>query len=113
MPNFSKTEIVPVHYPFSDLTSSKVRPAVIVSAPHSSQDLFVVADQQNKQFICGRIYPNRLEEIRLERRNGGKTRNFHDKRNARQKARRKIRGHGRRTTRKLIADLVGFTIKRL
>jgi mRNA interferase MazF len=43
MPNFSKTEIVLVRYPFSDLTSSKVRPAVIVSAPHNSQDLFVVA----------------------------------------------------------------------
>ena len=43
MTNFSKTEIVLVHYTFSDLTSSKVRPAVIVSMPHSSQDLFVVA----------------------------------------------------------------------
>ena len=43
MPNFSKPEIVLVRYPFSDLTSSKVRPAVIVNAPHTSQDLFVVA----------------------------------------------------------------------
>ena len=43
MPNFSKTEVVLVRYPFSDLTSSKVRPAVVVSAPHASQDLFVVA----------------------------------------------------------------------
>lgn len=43
MPNFSKPEIVLVRYPFSDLTSSKVRPAVVVNAAHSSQDLFVVA----------------------------------------------------------------------
>lgn len=43
MPNFSKPEIVLVRYPFSDLTSSKVRPAVVINAPHSSQDLFVVA----------------------------------------------------------------------
>lgn len=43
MPNFSKNEVVLVRYPFSDLTSSKVRPAVIVNAPHTSQDLFVVA----------------------------------------------------------------------
>ncbi len=43
MPNFSKTEIVLVRYPFSDLTSSKVRPAVVVNASHTSQDLFVVA----------------------------------------------------------------------
>jgi mRNA interferase MazF len=43
MPNFSKTEVVLVRYPFSDLTSSKVRPAVVVNAAHTSQDLFVVA----------------------------------------------------------------------
>ena len=43
MPNFSKNEVVLVRYPFSDLTSSKVRPAVVVNATHSSQDLFVVA----------------------------------------------------------------------
>src|SRR5687767_9429306 len=43
MPNFSKNEVVLVRYPFSDLTSSKVRPAVVVNAPHISQDLFVVA----------------------------------------------------------------------
>lgn len=43
MPNYSKPEIVLVRYPFSDLTSSKVRPAVVVNAPHTSQDLFVVA----------------------------------------------------------------------
>ena len=43
MPNFSKPEIVLVSYQFSDLTSSKVCPAVVVNAAHSSQDLFVVA----------------------------------------------------------------------
>ena len=43
MPNFSKPEVVLVRYPFSDLTSAKVRPAVVVNAAHASQDLFVVA----------------------------------------------------------------------
>ena len=43
MPSYSKPEVVLVRYPFSDLTSSKVRPAVIVNAAHTSQDLFVVA----------------------------------------------------------------------
>lgn len=43
MPSFSKPEVVLVRYPFSDLSSSKVRPAVVVNAPHASQDLFVVA----------------------------------------------------------------------
>ena len=43
MPSFSKLEVVLVRYPFSDLTSSKVRPAIVVNAAHASQDLFVVA----------------------------------------------------------------------
>ena len=43
MPNSSKPEVVLVRYPFSDLTSSKVRPAIVVNAAHVSQDLFVVA----------------------------------------------------------------------
>ena len=43
MPSYSKPEIVLVRYPFSDLTSSKVRPAVVVNAAHVSQDLFIVA----------------------------------------------------------------------
>ncbi len=43
MPNYLKTEVVLVRYPFSDLSSSKVRPAVVVNAIHISKDLFVVA----------------------------------------------------------------------
>jgi mRNA interferase MazF len=42
MPSYSKNEIVLVRYPFSDLASSKVRPAVIVNAPHASQDILLV-----------------------------------------------------------------------
>lgn len=42
MPSYSKAEVVLVHYPFSDLSSVKVRPAVVVSAPHSSHDLLIV-----------------------------------------------------------------------
>jgi len=41
MPNFSKNNVILVRYPFSDLSRSKVRPAVIVNAPHSSQDLLI------------------------------------------------------------------------
>ena len=41
-PSYSRNDIVLVRYPFSDLSSTKVRPAVVVNAPHSSQDLFVV-----------------------------------------------------------------------
>ncbi len=43
MPSYSKPEVVLVRYPFSDLSSSKVRPAIVVNANHISRDLFVVA----------------------------------------------------------------------
>lgn len=42
MPNYSKSDILLVRYPFTDLTGNKVRPAVVVHAPHSSQDSFIV-----------------------------------------------------------------------
>ena len=42
MSNYSRGEVVLVRYPFSDLSGSKVRPAVVVSAPHSSKDVLIV-----------------------------------------------------------------------
>jgi mRNA interferase MazF len=42
MPTYSKNEVVLVRYPFSNLSGSKVRPAVVVNAPHPSRDAFVV-----------------------------------------------------------------------
>ena len=42
MPSYSKGDVVLVRVPFSDLSDAKVRPAVTVSAPHKSQDIFVV-----------------------------------------------------------------------
>lgn len=42
MPNYLKNEVILVKYPFSDLSGSKVRPAVVVNAPHSSQDVVIV-----------------------------------------------------------------------
>ena len=42
MPNYSKHEVVLVRYPFSNLSGSKVRPAVVVNAPHISQDVFIL-----------------------------------------------------------------------
>lgn len=41
MPSYFKNDIILVQYPFSDLSSSKVRPAVVVSAPHVSQDILI------------------------------------------------------------------------
>jgi mRNA interferase MazF len=42
MPSCSRNDVVLVRYPFSDLSGSKVRPAVVVSAPHPSQDWIIV-----------------------------------------------------------------------
>jgi hypothetical protein len=36
MPSYSKNDVILVRYPFSDLSVSKVRPAVVVNAPHVS-----------------------------------------------------------------------------
>jgi mRNA interferase MazF len=42
MPSYSKGDVVLVRYPFSDRSDAKVRPAIAVSAPYQSQDIFVV-----------------------------------------------------------------------
>ena len=42
MPNYSKNDILLVRYPFTDLSGAKLRPVVVVNAPHSSQDSFIV-----------------------------------------------------------------------
>ena len=41
MSSYSKHDVILVRYPFSDLSSSKVRPAVIVSTSHPSQDILI------------------------------------------------------------------------
>ena len=42
MSNYSRDDVLLVRYPFTDLSGVKVRPAVVVHAPHPSQDSFVV-----------------------------------------------------------------------
>ncbi|MBD1850906.1 type II toxin-antitoxin system PemK/MazF family toxin [Leptolyngbya sp. FACHB-711] len=41
MPSYSKHDVILVRYPFSDLSNSKVRPAVVVSTSHSSQGMLI------------------------------------------------------------------------
>ena len=43
MPSSSKGDVVLLLYPFSDRSGSKVRPAIVVSTPHASQDIFVIS----------------------------------------------------------------------
>ena len=42
MPTYTKNSIVLIKYPFSDLSGSKVRPAIVVNAPHISHDALIV-----------------------------------------------------------------------
>lgn len=41
MSNYSRGEVVLVRYPFSDLENAKIRPAVIINAPHASKDVLI------------------------------------------------------------------------
>ena len=42
MSSYSKNEVILVRYPFSNLLGSKVRPAIVVNASHTSQDVIIV-----------------------------------------------------------------------
>lgn len=42
MAPYSRHDVILVLYPFTDLTGGKVRPAIVVSAPHPSRDLIIV-----------------------------------------------------------------------
>lgn len=42
MPSYSKNDVILVRYPFTDLSESKVRPAVVVHASHPSEDNIIV-----------------------------------------------------------------------
>jgi len=41
MLSYSKLDVILVRYPFSDLSNSKVRPAVVVGTSHPSQDILI------------------------------------------------------------------------
>jgi mRNA interferase MazF len=42
MPNFSTNDVILVRYPFTDLTSAKIRPAVVVASFAGSADHIIV-----------------------------------------------------------------------
>ncbi len=42
MANCSHGDVILVRFPFSNLAGSKVRPAVVVNAPHISKDIIIV-----------------------------------------------------------------------
>jgi mRNA interferase MazF len=42
MPSYSRGDVILVRFPFSDRSGAKVRPAIVINAPHISQDVFVL-----------------------------------------------------------------------
>ncbi len=66
MPTYSKGSVVLVRYPFSDLTSAKVRPAIAVSTSHQSQDVFVVPlTSKTDRLLTGEFVMNDWKEAGL------------------------------------------------
>ena len=66
MPSCSRQDVILVRYPFSDLSSSKIRPAVVVSTPHKSQDVFVVAlTSKTKALLRGEFVLGQWREAGL------------------------------------------------
>lgn len=57
MPSFSRHDVVLVRYPFTDLSGDKVRPAVVISAEHPSDDMIVVALTSR----LGRLLPGEFQ----------------------------------------------------
>jgi len=54
MPSYLKFDVVLVKFPFSDLSGSKIRPAVVVNAPHISTDIFFVPlTSKNNKLLPG------------------------------------------------------------
>lgn len=72
MSNYSRGEVVLVRYPFSDLSGSKVRPAVIVSAPHRSKDVFILPlTSKTTSLLAGEFVLANWSKSRVERRDCG------------------------------------------
>ncbi len=41
MPSYSKNDVILVSYPFSNLSTAKIRPGIVVSVSYPSQDVFI------------------------------------------------------------------------
>lgn len=66
MASYLKNEVVLVRYPFSDLSNTKVRPAIVVNDPHESQDFFIVPlSSRSANLLRGEFILNDWEEAGL------------------------------------------------
>jgi len=66
MYEFGKIVLVP--FPFTDLRSSKLRPALIVSKENSKEDLIVcfIGSTKNNSFICVEIESSQETGLKLD-----------------------------------------------
>lgn len=62
MPSCSKGDVILVNYPYSNRAGAKVRPAIVVSAPHRSRDVFVVPLTSKTEGLLSGEFNERLEE---------------------------------------------------
>ncbi len=66
MSNYSRGEVVLVRYPFSDLSGSKIRPAVIINSPHSSKDVLILPlTSKTTSLLAGEFVLNDWSEAGL------------------------------------------------
>jgi mRNA interferase MazF len=66
MRNYFRHDIVLVRYPFTDLSGSKIRPAVVVSSSHPSTDLMLTAlTSQTASLLPGEFVLNEWRQAGL------------------------------------------------
>lgn len=64
--SYSKYDLILVRYPFSDLSSSKVKPAIIINSPHSSKDYFIVPlSSRTENLLVGEFILHNWETVGL------------------------------------------------
>ena len=56
MPSYSKNDVILVRYPFPDFSTAKIRPAIVISIPHPSQDIFITPLTSQTQTLLPREF---------------------------------------------------------
>jgi mRNA interferase MazF len=66
MSSFSKNEIVLIKYPFSDISTFKVRPAIVINSPYPSNDIIIVPlTSRNSKLLPGEFILSKWKESGL------------------------------------------------
>ena len=66
MPSYSKNDVILVRYPFSDFSTAKIRPAIVISIPHPSQDIFITPlTSQTQTLLPGEFILQEWQQARL------------------------------------------------